>query len=226
MDWFVVLVMVAVFTLMVCLTRVCRRLRQRHYSVPAESFRKGHSWCMVDIFPQPTYCNISEHRIVEGASCAICGICVEDHYMPDADRMLPCKELATDTVPIRHHWIKGNLPPCSVCVVCSESCGDLPQLHDFRCCWCGRATHEQCVNSLDTSCDLGSFRESIVPPNCLQLKLVGVRGRRRFVVKSVVPALIPQWKPVIVVANRKSGNGDADNILQSFRRILNPLQVI
>lgn len=145
--------------------------------------------------------------------------------MPDADRMLPCKELATDAVAIRHHWIKGNLPSCSVCVVCNESCGDLPQLHDFRCCWCGRVTHEQCVNNLDSSCDLGPFRESIVPPNCLQLKLVGVRGRRRFVVKSVVAALIPQWKPVIVVANRKSGNGDADNILQSFRRILNPLQV-
>src|SRR6218665_3155629 len=163
MDWFVILVMVAVFTFMACLTRFCRRLRQRHYNVPAEDFRKGHRWCMIDIFPQPTYCNISEHRIVEGASCAICGICVEDQYMPDADRMLACKEFATDTVsPIRHHWIKGNLPPCSICVGGNESVGELPQLHGFRF-WLGRrGTHEECFNGLDESCDLGPFRESIV----------------------------------------------------------------
>lgn len=226
MDSFFVVAMIIIFAIVVFITRFCRRLRQRHYDVPAKNFQKGHSWTMVDMFPHPTYSNITEHRIVDGACCEICGISVEDQYMTDANRTLQCKELASEAVPLRHHWIKGNLPPYGICAVCDEQCSVLPQLCDWRCCWCRRSVHDRCLGNLETTCDLGPHRVSIVPPNCLRLKLVGVRGRRRFVVKSAVAPLVPQWKPVIVVANKKSGNGDADNILRAFRRILNPLQVL
>lgn len=226
MDWLFLLVMFVFFTIMILVTRFCRRLRQRHYDVTVTNYKKGHRWCMADVFAQSTYCNVSERRIVEGAYCDSCGVRVDDDYMQDANKMLPCKELASDLVDMRHHWIKGNLSPGSQCRVCNETCGDLPQLCDFRCCWCLVVVHERCVKAVDAFCDLGPFGDCIVPPNCLQLKLVGVAGRRRFVVESVVAPSFLTWKPVIVMANRKSGNGDAGHLLQGFRRLLNPLQVV
>jgi diacylglycerol kinase (ATP) len=72
---------------------------------------------------------------------------------------------------------------------------------------------------------MGKYRQFIVPPNCVRLKLVGIKGRRHFIVESVKEPSIPHWKPLIVMTNRKSGNGDGEMILQAFRRILNPAQV-
>jgi diacylglycerol kinase (ATP) len=75
-------------------------------------------------------------------------------------------------------------------------------------------------------CDLGYYKDCIVPPNCVRLKLVGIKGRRHLVVDSVRAPNIPGWKPLIVIANRKSGNGDGEHILQAFRALLNPAQVL
>ena len=211
---------------MVVVTKFYQRLRHRHYNVPARDIRKGHRWCMMDVFPRPTYCNVSEHHIVDGAVCDSCGIVVADQYMRDADLMLRCKELSnTSTNEMKHQWIKGNLPLCCVCAVCGEQCGDLPQLCDFRCCWCERTVHERCKSVIGEYCDLGQFCRNIIPPTCIRLKLVGVKGRRRVVVESARESSTPNWKPLIVMANRKSGNGDADHILRCFRALLNPVQV-
>ena len=60
----------------------------------------------------------------------------------------------------------------------------------------------------------------------MKLKQVGIKGRRHLVVESVKqPFGIPHWKPLIVVANHKSGKGDGAKILQAFRALLNPAQV-
>ena len=99
-------------------------------------------------------------------------------------------------------------------------------LCDLRCLWCGRTIHEKCHHTMDNICDLGPHRASIIPANCVRLKLVGMKGRRHYVVDSVRHPGIPDWKPLIVIANRRSGNGgDAEHVLQAFRRILNPAQV-
>jgi len=74
-------------------------------------------------------------------------------------------------------------------------------------------------------CDLGPYKEFIVPPNCVRLKQVGIKGRRHLVVESVREPDTTNWKPLIVIANRKSGNGDGELILQTFRTLLNPAQV-
>ena len=218
--------MVVAFGVTVLVTRICRHLRQRHYEIPARDISKGHRWCMSDLFHQPTYCSISENHIIHGAYCDSCGICVEDRYVKEANKKLKCKDLSNRCESQRHHWIRGNLPLCSKCTVCGEDCGDSPHLCDLVCCWCGRTVHSHCVGRLSDTCDLGPFSSFIVPPHCVRLKLVGFKGRRHLVVSSVKPPERLDWKPLIVIANRKSGNGDGQHILQAFRRLLNPAQVI
>ena len=215
-----------VFFVSFLFAKLYRCLRPRHFKVPAYDASKGHRWVMMDIFTQPTYCNISESHILGGAFCECCGICVDHCYIKSANKRIKCKDLSSTTDLQKHHWIKGNLPLCSICNVCNEQCGTLPQLCDLRCLWCGRTIHEKCHHTVDNICDLGEHASSIIPANCVKLKLVGIKGRRRYVVDSVRHPGIRDWKPAIVIANRRSGNGgDAEHVLQSFRRILNPAQV-
>ena len=215
----------AAFLITFLLTKLCRWCRGSKYKIPARDISKGHRWCMTDLFTQPTYCNVSGNHILSGALCDSCGICVEDQLVKEANSKLRCKELSSKCDVQRHHWVRGNLPLCSVCCVCNNPCGQLPELCDYRCLWCGRATHDKCQSSVEKHCDFGPHRTCIVPPNCVTLKLVGMKGRRHYVVDSVKHPRIQDWSPIIVIANRKSGNGDGDQILQSFRRILNPAQV-
>jgi len=201
-------------------------LRRRNYNVPARDISKGHRWCTTDLFSQPTFCNIEECHIIAGAFCDLCGICVRNRHMKAADKRLKCKALS-DLASIHcHQWVRGNLPLLSVCAVCEGACGDLPQLADFKCCWCWRTVHEECRETINESCDCGQYKQFIVPPTSVKLKQVGFKGRRHYVVTSVSDPPVPEWKPLIVLANRKSGSGDGEMILQAFRGLLNPAQVI
>lgn len=123
-------------------------------------------------------------------------------------------------------------------------CGDGPGLRDYKCGWCQKCVHERCMKSMSASCDLGQvdlisrtffmpltksivqFKQMIMPPNCVLIKSIGWKGRRQLVVDRVIAPSIPDWSPVIVIANRKSGNGEGDVILQAFRKVLNPAQVL
>jgi diacylglycerol kinase (ATP) len=120
----------------------------------------------------------------------------------------------------------GNLPLSSVCFVCQKECGHEPKLCDHRCIWCKKTVHEDCLPQLSDICDLGHLRNFIIPPNCVKVKLVGMRPRRQFVASAVRPPEIPDWTPLIVIGNRKSGSGDSAHIQSAFRRVLNPGQVI
>ncbi|XP_026680991.1 diacylglycerol kinase epsilon, partial [Diaphorina citri] len=76
-------------------------------------------------------------------------------------------------------------------------------------------------------CDFGPYRKFIIPPDCITLetKRAGVRFRKSHVITVRAPSWEP-WTPLIVLGNRKSGNGDGSHILSTFRRLLNPLQVV
>lgn len=75
-------------------------------------------------------------------------------------------------------------------------------------------------------CDFGRFRAFIIPPYCVKMKMLGWKGRRHHVVGEVKAPDFDLWTPLVVIANRKSGNNDGDLILRAFRGILNPAQVI
>jgi len=82
MAWLIIGTLIMILTFLALAEFLWRRLRQRNYDVPARDIRKGHHWVMVVVFPRDTtYCVISEERIVEGAFCDSCGICVADQFV-------------------------------------------------------------------------------------------------------------------------------------------------
>ncbi|CAM1302894.1 DGKE (predicted) [Pycnogonum litorale] len=231
---------VAVFMVMVLLVvKWYKRQRLQHYDVPARDITKGHRWCCIDIFSHPAFCNICQKLMVDGAFCDSCGVCADHDCTAEADKQLSCKSLSISGMSMKHHWIHGNLPLDSICGVCEEDCGDEDEPHklsNFKCCWCQQTVHSTCRPKIADICDFGQYRDFIVPPTSVKLKLVGWKGRRHLVVGDVTkpPSTISsqmtanecKWRPLIVVGNRKSGDNEGQLILQAFRRLLNPLQVI
>lgn len=196
------------------------------YEVPAWDITKGHRWSVTDILSRTGYCSVCENLIVDGLFCDCCGICVDHGCRGVADRNFACKILSSSGDSINHHWVKGNTSPNSRCAVCDELCGLEAALADFRCCWCQRTVHTGCTGKLAEVCDLGRHRACVVPPYCVRLRMVGWKGRRHLAVRSVSPPSYSPWSPLIVVANRRSGNNDGEHVLSAFRGILNPAQVV
>ncbi|XP_067006529.1 diacylglycerol kinase epsilon isoform X2 [Anabrus simplex] len=189
---------------------------------------KKHNWCYTQLSMKPCYCSVCEALLLngDGAFCDYCGVCADPACIKLANKKLKCKAITcTDKVPMEHHWVKGNIYHSTVCAVCDDEVGCEPGLLDWQCCWCQRAVHSVCKDMLVKVCDLGPFRNMIIPPYCvLVMKRKNVHRELRL--RGVKPTGWPQWTPLIVVANRKSGNNDGDRLLSMFRRILNPAQVI
>lgn len=213
-----------IFICIFILMQLYKRYRRMHFDVMVWDVTKGHRWIMMDVFTEPAFCNIGNFPIKHGARCSSCGICVDDSHMKDANKKLPCKSLSIKGSGTPHQWVKGNLPGTSLCCICGGQCGILPRICDRRCVWCKRTIHDDC-SSNGEFCDFGKFREIIVPPHCVELKRVGIRGRRYLIVGKAISPNFENWKPVIVLGNRKSGNNEGDVVLCAFRDILNPAQV-
>ena len=221
----VTMMIVLVFIIM----KLYRQYRLLHYEVPARDIRKGHKWAMVDSFDQPAFCVIGQYRISHGARCDSCGVCVDDHNMKHANKAEKCKPVTESGDVTHHHWVQGGVPFDSKCYKCDEDCGYFRRTANFFCSWCHRTVHTKCLEYCHVErCDLGEFRTIIVPPTCVTLKWAGMKGRRHLVVASAsephnIPA--PNWSPLIVIANRKSGNNEGEFLLGAFRSFLNPSQV-
>ncbi|XP_064097949.1 diacylglycerol kinase epsilon-like [Macrobrachium nipponense] len=215
------------FTIYVTVMIVKLSKRSMHRDIRARDVTKGHRWCYTGMFPRPSYCNICETLIMasDGAFCDSCGVCSDS---PDciftADKTIPCKPITTTVTTHKHQWVKGNLPFNAQCEVCEKECGTEPELIDLRCCWCQRCAHDDCMKNLSVVCDLGKRSDCIVPPNCITLK--SSRMRKQLLIKEVIRPRISNWSPIIVVGNQKSGSSECSVILSSFRRILNPAQVL
>lgn len=222
--------------LVFCLVwKLVKHLRERTFMIPVWRNAIGaHHWQLIGIITHTAYCGVCESLIVDGFYCDSCGFCSDFSCHKKADSKYPCKTLSVgrsknSDYKQKHHWIHGNLPSHSVCDFCKDECGDANGLIDYRCCWCQRTVHElNCFTECnDDECDFGEWRRCIVPPFCITHKQVWINGRRKVVVESVTNFVDePNWKPLLVIANKKSGNNDGDQILKAFRAILNPMQVI
>lgn len=136
-----------------------------------------------------------------------------------------------------HHWIKGNLKLNTFCFLCMNECCDSPGLNDFKCVWCLRNVHEECLNTMSSGraieqCDCGKFKRILLTPNLLvqtkrsnNLSLKDVRLDEDLINFSLKNDP-DEWTPLFVFANSKSGNNDAEAIIHSLTTVLNPLQII
>ena len=206
---------------------VTKIFRHKKHGIQIGDPHKGHRWFLTDFLDKPTYCNECEAPVVRGGFCESCGVCVHEECIPNALKTLACKVLVLSKNSVmKHHWVKGNLPLCSVCSVCSFHCGTEPRLCDFRCVWCKDKVHEGCVKSKTTTCDLGRYSRMILPPNCISLAIEGwARGRKQYVVKEVCQPNLKHWSPMLVFANRRSGDNEGERLISLFRSLLNPVQV-
>lgn len=190
---------------------------------------KKHSWKMISGTSKVVYCTICEALLLNmnGFICDSCGVCADHSCIKIADKTMKCKAITfSSDEPMKHHWIKGNLPLVAICQICSEECDTEPGLKDWWCCWCQRCVHDVCKSSLNEICDFGKFKLMIIPP--VSLEVINKRStmKSRMRLRSIIPPLWEKWNPLIVVANRKSGNNDGAEILSLFRRFLNPAQVV
>ncbi|XP_044732389.1 diacylglycerol kinase epsilon isoform X2 [Chrysoperla carnea] len=187
-----------------------------------------HSWKNIGWLEKPCYCSICESLMMNAAGlfCDCCGVCVDQPCVKKADRKLSCKKIKIDNEVLSHHWVKGNLSNGAQCVICQEECNFEFGLSDYQCCWCQRTVHSRCKSSVQNDCDLGMWRQFIIPPWSVRVSGRHKSMRRHQHVQSVSHPGWNDWTPLIIIGNRKSGNGDCDRILSLFRHILNPCQVI
>ncbi|CAG9857296.1 unnamed protein product [Phyllotreta striolata] len=197
-------------------------------NIPLRGILKSHSWIPIKITAKTWYCSVCESLLLNGIGvyCDCCGVCADSDCIRKADTSLKCKVIATSEQNFPHHWVKGNLPLGVNCKVCKEECSRDPGLVDFRCCWCQKTVHTECLARVEELCDFGAFKHMIVPPWCVHTVKRKGTLHKQILLKSVRDPQWERWTPLVVVANRKSGNGDGAALLSEFRKYLNPIQVI
>ncbi|XP_070156608.1 diacylglycerol kinase epsilon [Polyergus mexicanus] len=190
---------------------------------------KEHNWKSIRGTTKTYYCSICEALLLnlDGLFCDSCGVCADRGCIKLADKQLKCKVITSNNdQPMKHHWVKGNLPLVAICYICEEECDIEPGLTDWWCCWCQKCVHEACKSALSEICDFGKFKLMIIPPGSLEVINRRSTMRRRLHLRSIIPPNWLDWNPIIVVGNRKSGNNDGGQILSLFRRLLNPAQIM
>uniref|UniRef100_A0A6B2ED13 Diacylglycerol kinase n=1 Tax=Phlebotomus kandelakii TaxID=1109342 RepID=A0A6B2ED13_9DIPT len=190
--------------------------------------RPRHSWKSSKLLDRGCYCSVCEILLVStGRFCDHCGVCSHPECIKNAEHQFKCKEKhSREDRPAKHKWTRGNLPLNCSCAACGEDIDTdhRPGLYGFRCCWCQRCVHTACFPRMSEDCDYGEFRDFIIPPTSIDA--VRRRAGAKLLLKGVKAAPWPTWKPLIVIANVKSGSSRSDDILSVFRGVLNPLQVI
>ncbi|XP_019372695.1 PREDICTED: diacylglycerol kinase epsilon isoform X2 [Gavialis gangeticus] len=231
-DWSLACWTLCSVVLPVLITLWCSFQRSRRQVLRQDIFRKSkHDWQYTDLFGQPTYCCVCGQHILQGAFCDCCGLRVDEGCLKKADRRFLCKEivLQSESRPgscMLHHWIRGNVPLCSYCLVCKQQCGTQPKLCDYRCIWCQHTVHDECMqNSLKSEeCTFGEFRNLIIPPYYLS-NISKMRKDKKPDYGKLMSSCGKHWIPVIILANTRSGNNLGENLLGEFKIILNPVQV-
>ncbi|KRT80304.1 C1 domain containing protein [Oryctes borbonicus] len=189
---------------------------------------RNHSWTSLRLSSKAWYCSICESLLLNGIGvyCDCCGVCSDTDCIKKANKRLQCKVITSKTEAFLHHWVKGNLPLGALCAICKDDCSMEPGLVDFQCCWCQRTVHTECLSEIEKVCDFGSYRNIIVPPWCVQVARMKSSIHRHLLLRGVQDPGWQDWCPLIIVANRKSGNNDGGIVLSEFRKYLNPVQVL
>ncbi|XP_044272407.1 diacylglycerol kinase epsilon isoform X2 [Tribolium madens] len=197
-------------------------------NVPIRDSSKNHSWTPIKITARAWYCSICESFLINGIGvyCDCCGVCADPECVKKANAKLQCKIVTSNNDSQAHHWVKGNLPLGAICCFCNEDCSMEPGLIDYQCCWCQRTVHTDCLPKLPKECDFGPFKNMIVPPWCVQVARRKGALNKHLLLRGVKDPGWKNWTPLVVVANKKSGNSDGALLLSEFRKYLNPVQVI
>ncbi|KAJ8929806.1 hypothetical protein NQ314_017403 [Rhamnusium bicolor] len=197
-------------------------------NVPVRDSTRNHSWTPIKVTAKAWYCSICESLLLHGIGvyCDCCGVCADPECIKNANLTLTCKIVTSNNENHLHHWVKGNLPLGATCIICEEDCSMEPGLIDYQCCWCQRTVHIECLPQVGEVCDFGPYKNMIVPPWCVQVARRKGALHKHLLLRGVRDPGWQRWTPLVVIANKKSGNSDGTIVLSEFRKYLNPVQVI
>lgn len=195
-----------------------------------------HSWKSKSLIADSTlFCSNCEHLLnqSQGYYCEKCLVsaCMKS-CLKILDNQFQCKEKRSkkDENSFYHVWEKGNLPNhAEICWKCDQEIdyhGEVG-LHGYKCIWCWRFLHNKCREMIQENelCDFGELKEFVVPPYIVKVSRTRDAPKLHLTEISPKPDW-PDWKPLFIIANMKSGSNNADVIVSGFKSILNPLQVI
>ncbi|KAK3602687.1 hypothetical protein CHS0354_017891 [Potamilus streckersoni] len=217
-----------------------------------------HIWRLKH-FNRPAYCNLCLNMLVglgkQGLSCTFCKYTVHERCVqraPASCITTYVKSKKTSHVSrasfnldlpkldhvMNHHWVEGNCTgKCSKCRKSIKSYNGVTGLH---CRWCHLTLHSKCVSQVKPECDLGEFRDFILPPTSICPAVLERKtgqsdkksltradsttfdgsGQNSF---QITPA--PGTHPLLVFVNPKSGGKQGSKIMRKFQYLLNPRQV-
>lgn len=174
------LAVLLIVTFILSLSWALWRLRVSRYNEFWGLKKSVHFWTSFRSSAQPHYCSACSQLICgfwifrnTGWECTVCGRTAHMRCVAACDKF-DCK-CPSQSEPLRHQLVQGNLPSDSVCGVCGIICASPFGLHGLRCLWCGRTVHEECLRHLPEICDLGLFRGLVLPPSIVRLSVVSSR---------------------------------------------------
>lgn len=155
---------------------------------------------------QACYCSICEMMLTasNGKFCDCCGVCVDSaKCIRTVDSTLKCKEKVSASGAAKHLWVKGNVPVHSVCSVCDEDVDyhAEPGIFGYRCCWCQRATHTDCMTKTEelADCDFGAFKAMIIQPTCMVTQAKSGHSGKLKLTDIAAPDGVNDWKPLFII---------------------------
>uniref|UniRef100_A0AAV1UC77 Diacylglycerol kinase n=1 Tax=Peronospora matthiolae TaxID=2874970 RepID=A0AAV1UC77_9STRA len=124
----------------------------------------------------------SSSHLVVSRSCRVPGVVLPSRSTAldgkkDAARS-PVSTLQSQSDPLQHMWIKGNVDPMDLCSLCGLFCGSILAFYGLKCAWCHVRVHEECFQQalaranrppLLRRCNLNQHASLIVPPSCVVL---------------------------------------------------------
>lgn len=177
-----------------------------------------HCWYLKH-FRSQMHCNMCQSILSgmgkKGLCCQFCKYIVHERCVQKAPAncIMTYVKSKKSIQDMQHFWVDGN---------CTQKCDKCKKsiksgINGKTCRWCKAVYHDKCATSVKQECDLGEFRDHILPPTSI---VPAVLHQSSFQIDPV-----PGTHPLLVFINPKSGGKQGEKMFQKFQYMLNPRQV-